>query len=250
MSGLGRVAATDVVRSFGAKVDEATPLSIKHWLEKHYLISSGGGFGYDPAINGLVDALQGVRTFEAAREKVSVSGRACGRPYNVAVFDALEDFAKSHEGQAHRLKYVAVKIGSHLGVDVHVGLKVPMVRVHRGSPRLVVPAFRNSFLPTWEQAGLECSIATAFLAQNDFYGVDKFEYLCVRSEKSALDRECTVFTENDLPLKTPDEVDRLLTAYFQAVCLLLDEGKGLKKSSLAGYKVVDPSAPGAGGLFG
>jgi hypothetical protein len=113
--------------------------------------------------------------------------------------------------------------------------------------RLVIPAFRNTYLPTWEQSALECSIAVAFLAQNDFYGVENFEYLAVRSQDSALDRVCSVYTQNDLRLLEIERVNQLLSNYLRAAVMLIDEGKGLKPARMAGYHIIDPNDPG---LFG
>jgi hypothetical protein len=252
MSGLGRVSATDVVRSFGENIESATPASIKSWLEKNYLRNGGGGFSYDPAIKGLTLGLQNKRLVPAIRDLVGNAGRPCGRPYNQAVFDAVEPFIDNHEGPVHKLPYVAAKIGVHKGLGIHIGLKVPLVRIFRGSARLVIPAFRNSFVPTWQQSALECSIAIAFLAQNDFYGVEEFEYVCVRSAGSALDRVCTVYNRSDLSLIGVKKVNELLTSYFQAVVMLIDEDKGLGTAGMAGYTVVNIDGaddPGSGGLF-
>jgi hypothetical protein len=90
---------------------------------------------------------------------------------------------------------------------------------------------------------LECSIALAFLAQNDFYGVSEFEYLCVRSSGSALERDCTVFERRDLSILPIERVNELLTIYLQAVAAILDEGRAASKSRMAGYHIVDPKDP-------
>jgi len=239
MAGLGLVGVTDVARSFGPNIYDADVESIAKWLKREWLGRTGGGFNYNPALYAAVRLMKREWSYEQALQHVRTRGPSFGQPSNEAVLDALVDYLMAHTGPVYEVRHAAVIVGKAGGRGVHIGVKAPLVRVQEGKASVVYPAFRKTYLPTEQQAVLECSIVREVTAQNDFYGAE-LEYVSARSTGKGLERVCVVRSSSDLELLDKSVVDNLLGKYVDAVKQLWAEGVGLQQPRLGSYHVVDP----------
>jgi hypothetical protein len=189
MAGLGLVGVTDVARSFGADIYAATPESIAAWLKREWLGKTGGGFNYNPALYAAVRVLKKEWTWERALMHVRSSGPRFGYASNEAVLVSLFNYLSTHEGPVYEVAHAAVIVGKKDERPIHIGVKAPMVRVHDGQALVVYPAFRKTYLPTEQQAILECSIVREITAQDDFYDA-ALEYVAARSTGHGLELTC------------------------------------------------------------
>lgn len=239
MAGLGLVGVTDVARSFGENIHEATVESISRWLQREWLGKVGGGFNYNPALYAAVRLMKGEWTEEQAIAHVRSRGPSFGWASNEAVLVALLPYISAHSGPVYEVPHAAAIIGKTDGRSIHVGVKAPIVRVQDGLARVVYPAFRKTYLPTEQQAVLECSIVREITAQNDFYGAE-LEYVAARSTGRGLERFCVIKSSTELALLSKEVVDGLLSKYVAAVNLLWAQGIGLQRPRLGTYRVIDP----------
>ncbi len=242
MAGLGLVGLTDVARSFGPNIYEATPESIAQWLKREWLGRKGGGFNYNPVLFAALQVLKKEWTREQALKHIRSVGPEFGRASNEAVYEAIEAYLTAHSGPAYALRYVAVMIAKHDGRGIHIGVKAPAVRVQDGVATIFYPAFRKTFRPSEQQAILELSIVLEVLAENDFYGA-RIEHVAAQPTGRGLERVGVIRTPSELELLPKATVDGLLAKYADAVRLVWSEGVGLQKPRLGGYHVIDPDQP-------
>lgn len=239
MAGLGLVGVTDVARSFGPDIYAATVESISKWLVREWLGRTGGGFNYNPALYAAVRIMKKEWSYEQALHHVRTRGVSFGQPSNEAVLECLMSYLLAHDGPVYEVPHAAVIVGKVNGRGIHIGVKAPLVRVQAGTPSVVYPAFRKTYLPTEQQAILECSIVREVTAQNDFYGAG-LEYVAARGTGRGLERVCVVRSSDELELLDKSTVDDLLGKYVEAVKQLWSEGVGLQKPRLGTYHVIDP----------
>ena len=228
----------DVGRAFGQMPLRTTPEEICNWLLTEYARKRGGGFNYDPAIKSLFDLFQGRVTLEEAKTVCATSGNPKGRAHNVDAVSCVGSYAEQNRSTCYPIGYIATPVGRTHGRTVYIGMKVPMVRVARGSAFVVLPGFRKSYRPVGAQIDLACSIALATLARDDFSEAD-FEYL---DAGIGLDgkRFLTVCMGRDHHVYGIEDVDKILDVYVRGIALALDTGVLVRDANLDGYRVIDP----------
>ena len=219
---------------------QATSRGVEDFLIREYLSRRGGGFNHDPAILVTGDLFRGRVNTEQAEQYCLSNGSPAGREQNAAIAKLVGPYAEQHISVVYKVGFLAIAVGRHKGRTIYLGLKTPYVRVEAGDPRLVVPGYRKTYLPTDEQVGFPISLAHNWIAKDDLAGIDT-EYLYAGPGKNGEDRDFRAITASSRSLLTRDALDELLQVYVAGVVRVLDRGLGQSNAKLAGYKIVDPS---------
>lgn len=242
MSSLLLVNCLDVARSLGDRPEAATPATVADYLVSEYLVRRGGRFNHNPAIETTQSMFSGLMSVDDAEAHCLTAGNPAGREQNAEIVRLVGPYACARRSRCYKHGFLAVVVGRYKGQSIHVGLKAPFTRVEAGAAYVVLPGFRKTFVPSDAQLRLPCSLAATQLAKDDFRGAD-VEYLYAGPDAHGKERTFRPILGSSRSLWTADELDDIFDVYVRGVVLALEAGRGLTPPDLAGYRVVDPSAP-------